>query len=181
MDTVDFTIDAEECSALSTVYANWQAASSSFSDGILTVSAEHADAIGALLQDNQELKKKQLLALKTSLKANVDAAAEIERLKFITPGVGQALTYQQKAEEAKACLASSQPDAEDYPLLSAEIGITASDLMGVAQIVSNAYAQWRVVGAAIEAVRLSAKAAIDTAPSFAAADEAASSVVWPSF
>lgn len=46
--------------------------------------------------------------VKSSLKRQIDVDAEEERLKYITPGVGQSLTYQEKVIQAanytKACL-----------------------------------------------------------------------------
>lgn len=116
--------------------------------------------------------------VKAGLKVAVDIGAETERLKYITPGAGQAMTYQQKADEAARYLGASSPKSSDYPLLSAEIGITAADIAGVAQVVSAAFAQWQTIGGAIEAVRLGAKKAIDDATTIDAAN-AAANVTWP--
>ncbi|WPE19973.1 hypothetical protein [Shinella zoogloeoides] len=112
-------------------------------------------------------------------KARIDEAAELARLKYITPGAGQAMTYQQKAAEAAACMADEDPQPELYPLLAAEVGITASTLAGVALAVSQAYAQWAVIGAAIEAARLGAKAAVDAAIDAPAVYAVAGTIVWP--
>jgi len=38
--------------------------------------------------------------VKDALKAKIDEAAELERLKYITPGAGQAMTYQEKVAQA---------------------------------------------------------------------------------
>lgn len=121
-----------------------------------------------------------LSATKAALKANVDASAEIERLKYITSGAGQALTYMQKSDEARRFLAADNPDSADYPLLAAEVGITAPDINGVATIVSAAYSQWQQIGAAIESVRLASKSAIDAAATSAAAQSAFEAITWPS-
>lgn len=118
--------------------------------------------------------------IKTQLRAQLDYVAEAERLKYITPGAGQAMTYQAKAAEAKAFLAAADPDASEFPLLSAEVGITAPTLEGVAQIVSAAYEQWQLIGAAIEAARLGGKAAIEAAGNADAAQAAFDAVTWPS-
>ncbi|MFK0331111.1 hypothetical protein ACIQUB_08310 [Rhizobium sp. NPDC090275] len=117
--------------------------------------------------------------LKARLKATVDMSAELERGKYITAGSGQAMTYMQKASEASALLASENPVASDYPLLSAEVGITAGTIQEVAAIVNAAFVQWQQIGAAIEAVRLSAKASIDAAQSTSGALAAAENVNWP--
>ncbi len=116
--------------------------------------------------------------IKTALKAQVDAAAERERTRYITPGSGQAMTYQAKADEARRLAADPSPDAADYPLLSAEVGITAPDLASVGAVVLAAYQAWQGIGAAIEGARLGTKQAIDLAEDEAAA-RAAAEVVWP--
>lgn len=116
---------------------------------------------------------------KSTLKANVDALAETERLKYITSGAGQALTYMQKSDEARRYLSSESPNVADYPLLSAEVGITAPDIAGVATVVSAAYGQWQQIGAAIEAVRLGGKAAIDAAEDDVSAKSAFDAITWP--
>ncbi|TBZ98228.1 hypothetical protein E0H56_03735 [Rhizobium leguminosarum bv. viciae] len=117
---------------------------------------------------------------KAAIAKAIDAAAERERLKYITAGAGQALTYQQKADEATRYLAATNPDPSDYPLLSAEVGVTASDIAGVAQVVKTAFTLWQVIGAGIERARLTAKAAVDAAQSAEEADAVYSSIAWPS-
>lgn len=126
-----------------------------------------------------EPSRENLADLKARLKASIDDAAEAERRKYITPGAGQAMTYMQKADEASRYLAAGNPDASGYPLLSAEVGITAPTLQEVAQVVHAAYSQWQVIGAAIEAARLFVKAAIDEATDSAAAQAAAATITWP--
>lgn len=116
-----------------------------------------------------------LAGLKVALKAQIDAAAEIERSRYITPGAGQAMTYQAKAAEAARFTASG--GAGDYPLLAAEVGITGATLAEVAGVVAAAHAQWLDVGAQIEASRLAAKAAVDAAVDAAAT--LAVTPVWP--
>ncbi|MFT0891009.1 hypothetical protein [Pseudochelatococcus sp. G4_1912] len=115
-------------------------------------------------------------ALKVALKAAVDAAAEVERHRYITSGSGQAMTYQAKAAEA---LRYADPDgAGEYPFLSMEVGITGATLADVAGVVLNMHNQWQAIGSQIEQARLSAKAQIDAAP-----DEATARAVvpiWPS-
>jgi hypothetical protein len=109
----------------------------------------------------------------------VDAEAEAQRLRYITPGAGQAMTYAEKAAQAKAALASDDPLPEHYPLLAAEIGITADTLEGVAEVVDAAYRQWLTIGGMIEAVRLSAKKAIASADTLEAVSSAFASISWP--
>lgn len=120
-----------------------------------------------------------LAAVKATLKARLDADAEAERLHYITAGAGQAMTYQQKAAEAAACLADPEPDPADYPLLAAEIGITAETLAGVATVVHGQHQAWRVIGGLIEGARLNGKKEIDAAPTAEAAQAAFDAVEWP--
>ncbi|OYX14829.1 MAG: hypothetical protein B7Z15_02625 [Rhizobiales bacterium 32-66-8] len=110
----------------------------------------------------------------------IDAAAETQRQRWITPGAGQAMTYLTKADEARrAVSAGAAADTADYPLLAAEIGITAASLLEVAGAVLAAHQAWLVAGAAIEAARLACKAAVGTAADIAGAEAAAAAVVWP--
>ncbi|KAB2773244.1 hypothetical protein F9L00_24835 [Brucella anthropi] len=121
-----------------------------------------------------------LSAVKDALKAQIDALAETERLKYITPGNGQAMTYQQKVAEAQAFKTATNPKATDYPILSSEVGITAETLAEVADIVLAAFAQWQQIGAAIEAIRLGAKRDIDAAEDETSARAIVEAIVWPS-
>ncbi|APY13150.1 hypothetical protein BKD02_01510 [Brucella sp. 09RB8910] len=118
--------------------------------------------------------------LKDSLKKEVDAAAEAERLKYITPGEGQAMTYQQKVVEAQAFKSDNDPDVAEYPLLSSEVGITASTHGEVADIVIAAFRQRQSIGAAIESIRLGAKRDIDDAGDKVTARACVDAIVWPS-
>lgn len=117
----------------------------------------------------------------------IDEQAERERLHHITPGAGQMGVYLAKEAAARACLADGDPDPEDYPLLAATIGIerhpvtgdVAQNVTEVATIVLLVAGGWLQIAAAIEAVRLGAKAAIADA---ATAGEVAAifPVAWPS-
>ncbi|MGH6775889.1 hypothetical protein [Brucella tritici] len=113
------------------------------------------------------------------LKQEIDASAEAERLKYITPGNGQAMTYQQKVDEARAFKAASDPQRSDYPVLSSEVGITAETLSEVADIVLAAFARWQQIGAMIESIRLGAKRDIDAAADEAAARAIVDAIEWP--
>lgn len=117
--------------------------------------------------------------IKSALKEEVDRDAETERLKYITPGNGQAMTYQQKVDEARAFKSASNPKAADYLVLSSEVGITAETLSEVADIVLAAFALWQQIGAAIEGVRLGAKRDIDAATDEAAARAIVDAIEWP--
>lgn len=112
-------------------------------------------------------------------KTAIDAAAEQQRLRVITPGAGQALVYQAKLEEARACVADAAPAETAYPLLAAEVGITAADLAAVAAAIIATAAQWHQAAAAIETVRLAAKRAVDSAADPAAVQAVLVAITWP--
>lgn len=120
-----------------------------------------------------------LADIKSALKAQVDAIAETERLKYITSGNGQAMTYQQKVQEAQDFAAADDPDPASFPILSAEIGITGPSLADVAETILSAYQQWKQIGASIEAVRLGGKRDIDLAEDAEAALSVVAQIVWP--
>ncbi|WP_448786345.1 hypothetical protein [Brucella intermedia] len=136
-----------------------------------------ADALQAVLKPYSIYPN--LGALKVHLKSEVDRRAEEERLKYITPGDGQAMTYQQKVAEAQAYKDAADPQSADCPLLMSEVGITASTLGEVADIVLAAFAQWQQIGAAIEGIRLGAKRDIDAAADEVAARAIVDAIEWP--
>jgi hypothetical protein len=121
---------------------------------------------------------------KAAAASQVDDEAERRRLAYLTPGAGQALVYQEKRREAEAALAAfsvpgGQPvDPAQFPLLAAEIGITAVDLQGVAQAVMSTALAWTQVAAAIESTRLKAKRDIAETNSTAEIDAILSAVAW---
>lgn len=120
-----------------------------------------------------------LSSLKRSLKGAVDAAAEAERLKYITPGEGQALTYQRKVDEAKRAISESAPSNDDYPLLAASLGIDGKTLLDVAKVVLEMDGAWALIGAAIEKRRLTAKRDVDQASTEESARKVVADLEWP--
>lgn len=125
-----------------------------------------------------------LAALKEQLMACVDAGAEAARLRFITPGAGQALEYQATEREARAWLSAEAPQIDDYPFLKAEVlavqaatGMTPDPTAVAADVVSQADA-WQAVGSEIKRLRRAAKLAIEAAVDAPAA-RAAAQVTWP--
>ena len=115
-------------------------------------------------------------AVRAASAAAVDAAAESARLRFITPGAGQAMVYQQKAAEARAILAGGDGP---FPHLLAEVGITAPTLDEVANVVMAMENAWLAVSAAIEAKRLAGKRDIAQAQSQAEVDAILAAIEWP--
>ncbi|WP_051272990.1 hypothetical protein [Sphingomonas phyllosphaerae] len=104
-----------------------------------------------------------LAALRAACIYSVDVEAEAARGRFLTAGSGQAMTYTRKETEARAWTADNSIAT---PFLSAEAnarGLTLADL--IAEVIGQADA-WVTIGAAIEARRMGAKAAIAAAATF---------------
>lgn len=78
----------------------------------------------------------------------VDQAAERARMQHLTPGSGQAMTYELKYQEALA---------GGGPLIQAEADALEVTLQEVIDSVLSARQQWQTLGAQIEAARLKAK------------------------
>lgn len=137
------------------------------------------------LQAEQAEPAPDLAALRAQALERIDAEAERERLRYLTPGAGQALEYQATAEEALALQAEGapEPDPQDYPMLAAEqaalaaVG-TAATLEDVAGQVLAERAAWSAIGAAIKSVRRGAKLQAEAAES-AEAIEAIFPLAWP--
>ncbi len=119
----------------------------------------------------------RLAQLKEQRKAAIDAEAERQRLRWITPGSGQAMTYSRKVDQAKAVLAATNPQPEDYPMLAASIGIDGADIVAVAATVIAMDDAWEQIGAAIEMARLGGKRAVDLAETVEAVSVV--SIAWP--
>lgn len=96
-------------------------------------------------------------------KLRIDAAAEAIRLRYITPGSGQAMAYLQKHKEAVAFLADEQIEEAEIPAIVAEVGITGTTKYEVAQVIVNMEAIWRQASAQIDSARLAAKNAVSAA------------------
>ncbi len=121
----------------------------------------------------------ELAAAKAAATAEVDRQAEATRRLYITPGSAQALVYEAKRHEALALADDQSPDPADYPLLVAEVGITAATLAEVGAAVLAMATQWRAIAAQVERVRLTAKASIAGANSIAAVRAASTGLAWP--
>lgn len=120
-----------------------------------------------------------LSAMKISYAKAIDIMAEDVRLKFITPGAGQAMVYQRKVQEAETLALDNNPYPPHYPLLAAEVGITGETIQEVAETVLAMRDQWLLVAAAIETARLLAKAAVKQASTAAEIEGVVNSILWP--
>lgn len=112
----------------------------------------------------------------------IDADAERARLRFISPGAGQMLEYQQTEMDAQGFL-DSGGDIENYPFLKAEVDALdeahgpAND-QAVAQGIINQAQAWRQIGAEIKRLRRAAKMAVTNAATASEITNAAN-ISWP--
>ncbi len=129
-----------------------------------------------------------LPTLKDQLSKRVDEDAERVRLRYITPGVGQSMTYLEKHNQAIAVEAlgetaanalSEQDRAAQFPTLAASVGIEAPTLWACAQLVILKYEAWAALSHVIERTRLLGKKSISDASDAAAAQAAYEAIAWP--
>lgn len=128
------------------------------------------------------------LVVKT-LSERIDADAEAQRLKHLTPGSGQAQEYAAVQAEAAAALKGAVGAAtpDKYPMLAASIGIDidpktgepATDVLGVARLIDAVRARWSATGSEIRKTRLVAKRQIEEAGSVEEATRVYAGIVWP--
>lgn len=76
------------------------------------------------------------------------------RRQFVTDIPGQEMLYLRKEAEAVRWLSETTPNLIDYPLISAEIGITGEDADQIAQVWVNMADLWSSVAAQLETLRL---------------------------
>ena len=104
-----------------------------------------------------------LVAAKATAIARINAASGLARQQFITTCPGQDIIYIATEREALAYLAAPTADLTAYPLLAAEVGVTAPTAWELAQVWANVSVYWRGVAAQIEGVRMRALVQIETA------------------
>lgn len=124
---------------------------------------------------------------KIRLSKQVDADAEAKRQKYLTPGAGMAMTYQEKHAQARAVDALGQTAAnalteaereEQFPTLSASVGIEGATLWDCAQLVIQKYEQFADLSRVIERTRLQGKKAISDASDVASVRAAYEAIQW---
>jgi len=118
-----------------------------------------------------------LTRLKTGAAELVNDQAEAFRLRFLTPGAGQAATYLRKETEARAWVSGGDPAAA--PFLAREAESTGMTIDEVAALVIAQADAWISMGSKIEGLRRGAAVAIAAAGSIAAIN-AAATVDWES-
>lgn len=129
-----------------------------------------------------------LSAIKDKYKAKVDDDAEAVRLQHITRGVGQAMTYAEKKDQAVAVIAMGEAAANglanngamEFPTLSASVPLEANSLYAAAQLIMQRYEAWAALSRMIETARLAGKKNISLASDAAAVRAAYGAITWPS-
>lgn len=120
----------------------------------------------------QEIEQELFPDLKSEAPGRIRQVISSARRTYITDLPGQDAIYQAKETEAKAYLAEATPILADYPLLSAEIGITAATATELANLWITLAQQWRSVAAQLEAARMTANASVNLATTVAEVDAA---------
>ena len=140
----------------------------------VTIRGQDVEVTGATV-DQAGLDAALLDTVRADAATEIDRVAEAVRLTHLTPGAGQSAVYlrkDQRAREAKAILdGGGTLTPGDWPILDADVGITASDLPGVITVIIAQADAWETTAAQIETARLGGKAAV------AAADGAAVTAV----
>lgn len=91
----------------------------------------------------------------------IDWLAEQTRLRYITPGVGQAQVYAEKAAQATDYIAAGCPgDLTNYPYIRVEANVTNFEPKEVAERIIDASSRWVKIGVEIERIRLQYKQVI---------------------
>ena len=110
----------------------------------------------------------------------IDADAEKERLKYVTPGSAQAMVYQAKLDEADRWdAAGNPPDLTGFPFIAGEVPLTAANAAALVGIWRGMQALWLPLAAQIEVARLGAKNAVTASGNVAAVKAAYDGVSWP--
>lgn len=109
--------------------------------------------------------------------AALNVRAETTRLKFITPGTGQAMTYLQKEKEARAWTTAADPAG--FPIMQAEAVATGMTMDALASLVISMADAWLSVGTAIEANRRRLIVLIENAADQTTLDAIDVNAGWP--
>lgn len=99
----------------------------------------------------------------------INDAAGTLRERYITAIPGQDMIYLAKKDEAISYVSTAPATLDGYPLLAAEVGITAPTAYELSQLWLNMGAAWLAAAAEIEAARLGAIGQVQIATSVAAA------------
>lgn len=143
--------------------ADWEAYQAWVADGNIALSSETTTLVQKRLCDQ------------------VDRDAEGLRCRFITPGTGKAMSYQEKLAEARLVLDDPQAiDVALVPILAAEATARGITVEQAATLVHQTYLAFKSIEAQINANTITSKAAISAASDAPAAQAAYEAITWPS-
>lgn len=111
----------------------------------------------------------ELSAARLAAVAAINAASGPIRRLYVTDIPGQEALYLMKEAEARAWVASADPEPTQFPLIAAEVGITAPTAGEVAQVYLNLAGIYTAAAAQLETVRLGHIAQAEAAPTSEAA------------
>lgn len=120
--------------------------------------------------------------VKARAATQIDAAAEREREKYITPGAGQALVYEAKRTEVARWHNAgdpAEPDAALYPWAADRADRLDVSIAEVLSVWAAQSAAWAAVGIAIERAREAAKEAVTAVEDAAAVQAIVDGLAWP--
>jgi hypothetical protein len=110
--------------------------------------------------------------IKAAARSEISQKIAATRAQYLTVLPGQDMIYLRKEAEAVAYLAASDPSLAEYPMIAAEVGVTAETAYQVAQVWIYMSQSWQAFAASLEAIRLTAANAIAAAASAEAIAEA---------
>lgn len=124
-----------------------------------------------------------LAGVKAKTLVAIDSQAEASRLRYVTPGAGQAMEY--TATEAEARRWAVGESFTLYPFLAAEAdaveaatGTRPSEAVVVADVIAQADA-WVTIGSTIKRIRREAKMAVEAATTVAQVRAIQAALLWP--
>ncbi len=123
---------------------------------------------------------------KANALAQVDAAAaaQLASVRTSNHDFDFSILHAEKVAEARAWLAARrlnepEPDVTAFPLLAAELGITAPTMPALVDIIRVKHASFIAFAADVEAMRLAAKKAIRQANTISDINSVLSALIWP--
>ncbi len=119
-----------------------------------------------------ELAAQSLTRTKVLAQGRINDAIGTARLRYVTDIPGQQTIYTEKQAEARAYLTAvpAPLTLADFPLIAAEVGVTAPTAWQLAQVWANKAVLFKTVAAITEKLRMEASFAIDAAADDAAID-----------
>lgn len=96
----------------------------------------------------------KLEELRADAQREVLSSIKAARMAYITSLPGQDAIYQAKEVEAKNYLLELPTTLDNYPLLAAEVGLTAPTAYELAQVWLNMASNWRIIASKLETARM---------------------------